>query len=131
MNLAEAIKNNSSGVFSYGTLDCFLWASNVVLDMTGTDPAKAWRGQYSDEYTALRLVMKHGGPVKAFCLAFGAYRTMNFVQPGDPVFLNQKCTQVDSINAAIAIHDGQQLVYMCGDGLAAAPASMGQGCWHV
>jgi hypothetical protein len=49
--------------FRWGECDCFLFAADWVLRVTGRDPAGAWRGGYADERTARRLMKAHGGPL--------------------------------------------------------------------
>jgi len=47
--------------FEWGTHDCCLWAADAVQALTGRDPAAQWRGTYSSELGAFRIVFKLGG----------------------------------------------------------------------
>lgn len=47
--------------FAYGEHDCSLFAADVVLALTGVDPAQQFRGKYRTEQAAYRLLARSGG----------------------------------------------------------------------
>jgi Domain of unknown function (DUF6950) len=47
--------------FQWGEADCILAMCNWVAERTGVDPALPWRGCYSDEEGAARIMAAHGG----------------------------------------------------------------------
>lgn len=47
--------------FAWGSHDCCLWAADAVQAVTGRDPAARWRGTYSSEVGAFRIVLALGG----------------------------------------------------------------------
>lgn len=67
--LAEAVESARTSTFAWGTLDCCLWAADVVHAITGIDPAATWRGTYSTEAEALALLDSLGGLAAVATLA--------------------------------------------------------------
>jgi hypothetical protein len=47
--------------FAWGSRDCCLFAADAVLCITGTDPAKGYRGRYKTAIGAARLQKLYGG----------------------------------------------------------------------
>lgn len=47
--------------FAWGAFDCTLFAADGIAAVTGTDPAAAWRGTYTDETGAGSLLQEQGG----------------------------------------------------------------------
>jgi hypothetical protein len=47
--------------FEWGVRDCSLFAADAVLCITGTDPAKGYRGRYKTAIGAARLQKMYGG----------------------------------------------------------------------
>lgn len=47
--------------FVWGQTDCVMATANYVRDLTGKDPAAAWRGTYDDEGGAVALYGAFGG----------------------------------------------------------------------
>lgn len=58
--LVKELQAASERPFSWGTHDCALFACNVVFALTGTDPAVIFRGSYSTEIGALRMIASYG-----------------------------------------------------------------------
>jgi len=54
--LERTIDQARDKVFAWGRFDCALWACDVVLAITGIDPAEAFRGTYADERGAHRAL---------------------------------------------------------------------------
>lgn len=58
--LYEQIKAASGRPFSYGTHDCATFAFDVRRAITGEDAAADWRGRYSTELGAARVMRRLG-----------------------------------------------------------------------
>lgn len=59
--VAATIKAATVRPFSWGELDCCLFAAEVVKAQTGTDLSADYRGRYSTELGAARVLKKLGG----------------------------------------------------------------------
>ena len=77
--------------FIYGALDCALFACGAVEAMTGVDPAAQYRGIYSTEKGAAKVLRKLGkGTLEAtFDDAFSTCPA-GFVQRGDLVWSGER-----------------------------------------
>lgn len=80
--------------FSWGTHDCIMFATAVIEAITGTDPARTWRGEYSSALGAARIFKQFGGFEEmiasvASLNGFGE-QSIPFAQRGDLVLLNRK-----------------------------------------
>jgi hypothetical protein len=60
-HLLAEIQAASDRPFSWGEHDCALFACNVVNAMTGTDPAREFRGKYNTKAGSARLSISYGG----------------------------------------------------------------------
>jgi hypothetical protein len=58
--LYEVIERNRQVDFAWGTTDCFCFAADCVLAITGCDFLKDYRGRYSDQETAEQFIAKYG-----------------------------------------------------------------------
>lgn len=132
MDLQNALEQYRDAEFNYGTLDCCLFVLNVVRDFTGIDYAEPWRGRYSSERGALKIIMGYGGMSGLVSAVLGRMiRPIWSVKPGDPVLIGYPLVEQDSIGGGLGIYDGSTLVYLTEKGLATAPVLWGKGCWHV
>lgn len=59
--LAETIEAAKKRSFSWGKFDCCLFAAECVKAQTGVDPMPEFRGRYTTEVGAKRLLTKFGG----------------------------------------------------------------------
>lgn len=55
------IKELRNDVFSWGKNDCCLFVADIVLEITGIDYAKEFRGRYNTRLGAMRFLSKNGG----------------------------------------------------------------------
>jgi hypothetical protein len=55
--------------FEWGVNDCALFAADAILAMTGTDPARDWRGRYASAREARALMRARGYADKGVLLA--------------------------------------------------------------
>jgi hypothetical protein len=90
--LATFIEAQRNRPFEWGQNDCCLFSCNMILEITGADPAAdVFRGKYDSALGAGRLLSKHGGVEKIasrICdrLGFGEIR-ITFASRGDVVLL--------------------------------------------
>lgn len=88
--LTELIDARRARPFEWGSNDCCLFACDVILELTGIDPAADLRGTYSSELSAVRLLSQLGGVAgiaTARCEAngFPEWPDPAFAQRGDVV----------------------------------------------
>ncbi len=55
--------------FEWGVHDCALFAADAILAITGTDPARDWRGRYTSARGARKLLRARGFADKAALLS--------------------------------------------------------------
>lgn len=85
--LIDLVKAREFIPFDWGKYDCCLFAADVVLEMTGKDYASDFRGKYSSEIGAKRLLSKAGGLEVVLSASFDEVE-FNFAQRGDLVLVN-------------------------------------------
>lgn len=97
--LDAVLRETATRDLEYGQLDCCLFSANVVLAMTGHDPAHDLRGQYDSERAAYNLMKElFGGYIEKTVAAlaqrsgFGEIPVL-MAQRGDVVLVgnNRKC----------------------------------------
>lgn len=125
--LSEEVDKAAHYKFSWGQHDCALFACNVVKAMTGEDPAKAFRGQYSTEQGAREALREHGGGTlyRTAVKAFGAPVPAVKAQRGDMVYLDKK-----QGGPALGICVGSHSVF-ASDGVTFRPMSECKHAWRV
>lgn len=57
--LTDFLRERREMPFIKGKNDCFLFAADAVLAMTGTDLVSMWRGKYESPLQAFRLISKY------------------------------------------------------------------------
>ena len=90
--LLTLINERRATPFAWGSHDCCMFACDAVLAMTGTDPAKPFRG-YSTKAEAAALIAEYGSLeslVAARCadLGFSELATPRKAQRGDLVLFD-------------------------------------------
>lgn len=123
--LAKEIEAARVRPFSFGEADCALWAADVVLAITGSDPAARWRGAYDSEFGALRLIAQHGGLRQMATEALGEPINPAFAQRGDMVLI------ADGGGYSLGICVGAQLAGMGERGLVFRPMSEAVCAWRT
>ena len=81
--LAHTIKAAIERPFSWGEFDCCLFAADCAVAVCGADPAEAYRGKYSSEAGAKRLLKKLHGSLEAAWDACFARVQPGLIQRGD------------------------------------------------
>lgn len=128
--LAAAVEARTERPFAWGEHDCFLFAADVVLAVTGQDPAAAWRGRYASEEEAEALIASLGGREAALVAAmaqFGAPEIRpTFAQRGDLVLVT-----IGNDIACGVILDGDRVVAPGAERLLALPRRLVLRAWAV
>jgi len=111
--LAAAVKEAETKPFQWGEHDCCLFAADIVLAMTGEDPAVAFRGRYRTATGAKRALTRYGrGSVPATVDAlFGARHRPQMARRGD--LLLAATAQGEAVGVCVGPH-----------GVFAAPAGL-------
>jgi hypothetical protein len=81
--LSDVIKAALGRPFSWGEFDCCLFAADCAVAVCGTDPAAQYRGQYTTEAGAKRLIKANHGSLEAAWDACFTRVSPAFVQRGD------------------------------------------------
>lgn len=85
--LGQFIADNRDRQFEWGNFDCILMACAAVEAMTGSDAAKAYRGQYSDRAGSAKALRDLGeGTLLKTVDAVFARKPPAFAQRGDLVW---------------------------------------------
>lgn len=130
-DLRSVLSRYESAAFAWGRLDCCLFVADVLKELHGVDYAAKWRGTYSTEFGAKRIVVRHGGVEGIARSAFGDMLPPESARDGDPVLLGRKLVERDSIGGALGICQDGQIVYLTERGLARAPLAAAAGCFRV
>lgn len=81
--LHDTIKAAIERPFSWGEYDCCLFAADCSLAVCGKDPAAEYRGKYTTEVGAKRLLKKQHGSLEAAWDAYFIRVPPAFIQRGD------------------------------------------------
>lgn len=124
--LNRYLEEHAAARFDYGVLDCALFCAGAVYEMTGTDPAAAFRGMYRSAASSVRALSEIGqGTLEATVDAMFKAIHPAMARRGD-----------------LALHDGSLGVVIGGDalflgdengvaGLIRIPRAEWQRCWTV
>ena len=125
--LVDYLKAQQNVTFQWGVNDCCLFASAGVLATTGFDPMQQWRGKYTTETGAMRLLKKHGGgSVKAaFTHVFGELKPRLNARCGDLALVDTE------LGDAVGIVHACRVWVMSPTGLTNLPISQAKGIWQV
>ncbi|WP_339935151.1 DUF6950 family protein [Vreelandella glaciei] len=106
--LHTQIKAASERPFSWGEFDCCLFAADCCIAICGVDPAADYRGRYTTEIGAKRVLRNiHGSLEGAWDAHFKRVR-INMRQRGDVVLFDSehgRCVGVVWANAIWAVTD--------------------------
>lgn len=112
--------------FCYGTVDCALFAADVVLALTGVDLAESFRGRYSSRSEAVALLGARGGLEAVVHEALGEpLPTPLLARRGDVLMVKTP------EGPALGICDGIRGQFAGPQGLAARPMSEWEKAWRV
>lgn len=127
--LIRFLVQNRSRPFCWGSWDCCLFASDAVREITGTDLAVAYRGQYHTMLGALRFL--HGSVVNvaeeiAWRYGIAAHAAAQDARPGDVILGCLEGTATLGI-----VSPARLAVFATTQGLADFPFSAAQRAWRI
>lgn len=62
--IGDFVQRTSASAFVFGVCDCVLWPADLVLEVTGVDPAAQFRGQYDSFISYRHLLTRQGGMLR-------------------------------------------------------------------
>lgn len=77
---------NANKKFTWGQLDCVLFANSAVTALTGKDHSAPF--SYESEAEAAEILQQHGGLSGLFTHVFGEPAEFNELEDGDPVLVD-------------------------------------------
>lgn len=86
--LAKFIEARQERAFCWGDSDCCLFVCDAINAMTGTDPGARWRGLYSSEKGARRVLRDNGGVAGIATLVLGQPVPALLAGRGDVVLID-------------------------------------------
>lgn len=123
---AIAIESARNKPFEWGTNDCCMFAANVVLAITGVDPAQEVRGTYDSAITAATVIGRQGGLENAISAVLGAPIDVRMAKRGDVIIYRPR----DDWPSAM-ICTGIAMVGPGETGMVTLPVRMGDKAWAV
>jgi len=123
--LAEFIEARRERAFSWGDSDCCLFVCDAIEAMTGSDPGGRWRGLYSSEKGARRVLRDNGGVSGIATLVLGAAVPAALAGRGDVAL-------IDSPNGeALALCLGGLIAAQGPDGIKFLDMKQAKAAWKV
>lgn len=123
--LAEFIEARRERAFSRGVSDCCMFVADAIEAMTGNDPAARWRGLYSTDKGAYRLLRDNGGVVGLCSLVLGSPIPSALAGRGDVVLIDAPEGE------ALAICLGGIIAAQSSKGVIFLPATAAKAAWKV
>lgn len=123
--LAEFIESRQERAFLWGESDCCLFVCDVIEAITGEDPGARWRGLYSSEKGARRVLRDNDGVAGIATLVLGPSVPPALAGRGDVVL-------IDTPNGeALAICLGDKIAAQGLDGIAFVPTAFAKVAWKT
>lgn len=123
--LAEFIEARRERAFSWAESDCCLFVCDAIEAMTGIDPGARWRGLYSTEKGARRVLRDNGGVSGIAATVLGPAVPSALAGRGDVVLIDTPHGE------ALAMCLGGIVAAQGGDGLIFVPAASAKAAWKV
>jgi len=123
--LAAFVEARRERAFSWGESDCCLFVCDGVEAITGVDPAARWRGLYTSEKGARRLLRDNGGVAGLAELAFGSPIQTPLAGRGDVVLIDTPAGE------ALALCTGQVIAAQGEVGLEFHPIGAAKAAWKI
>ncbi len=125
-DLADYLASHRDRVFTHGSHDCALFAAGAVLAMTGHDPAKAFRGKYKSQASAVRALRTIGaGDLESTIDSMFERVPPGFAQRGDLIWNGAAVGVCGGAVAWFVGAEGER------EGLVAIPRDQWRGAWRV
>ncbi|WP_156811430.1 DUF6950 family protein [Cupriavidus sp. USMAHM13] len=123
--LAAFIEARRDRAFARGSSDCCMFVADAVLEMTGVDHAVRWRGAYSSDKSALRLLRDYGGVAGFARLTLGEPVAAMQAGRGDIVLIDAPEGE------ALALCLGSAIAVQARNGLVFLPMSAAKAAWKI
>lgn len=123
--LANFVEARRERAFCWGGSDCALFVCDAIEAMTGTDPGGRWRGLYSSEKGARRVLRDNGGVRGIATLVLGEPCSPAIAGRGDVVLIETPGGE------ALAICIGVQIAAQGVEGIEFLPISAAKAAWKV
>jgi len=128
-HLQEFIETAASRPFEWGTFDCVQFVGEALDAMTGINPVENWRGRYTTETGAQRIINRdYGGS-----LTHGWTKIL-----GDPIPVSRAgrgdvvVVETDGVKATgIVDLTGERVACLSIDGLEFVPISAAVSAWKI
>ena len=132
--LEQFLRDHQYRPFRYGVWDCCLFVCDAILEMTGTDPAAAFRGKYSSRKQALTAIYEQTGrkSIESIVeqvtddLQMPEIRT-NRAARGDVVLIERP----RELSIGLVALNGYELIVVSQQGLWRLPPTHGLRAWQV
>lgn len=129
LNWATALQNqitqHKATPFAWGSHDCFTFAADCVLAMTGEDKMAKRRGKYKTELGANKMLKRIGGVEKAITGELGQPIEPAYAKRGDVVYFNSP------LGDTAGICMGSKIASPAPTGIAFTPMSKAIKAWSV
>lgn len=123
--LAEFVEQRLNDTFQYGVRDCCLFVCDGIEAMTGTDPGSRWRGLYTSEKGARRVLRDNGGVAGLAGLVLGAPVVAALAGRGDVVLIDTPDGE------ALALCIGAQIAAQGREGIEFHALASAKSAWKV
>ena len=132
--LGRFLASNQSRPFQYGSWDCCLFPCDSIREITGTDIAAEFRGQYASRKDAYAAIRSRAG--RASVRAVAEYVTtahqmpscpISYAQTGDLVLIQRP----DDYSLGILGLNGREIIVTRARGLCKIPLTHGVTAWHA
>lgn len=125
-DLATYLAAQHARPFQHGTHDCALFAAGAVMAMTGDDPAKAFRGRYKSQASAVRALRTIGaGDLESTITDMFERVEPAFAQRGDLIWNGEAVGVCDGAGAWFVGAEGER------EGMVSLPRWQWRGAWRV
>lgn len=125
VRLAAFVEARRERAFSWGESDCCLFVCDGVVAMTGVDPGARWRGLYSTEKGARRLLRDNDGVSGLAALAFGVPVVAALAGRGDVVLIDTPSGE------ALALCIGANIAAQGECGIEFHPVGAAKAAWKI
>lgn len=123
--LAAFIEARRARAFSRGVSDCCMFVADAVEAMTGVDYAARWRGFYTSDKAAFRLLRDYGGVVGVATMMLGPAVPAALAGRGDVVVIDAPEGE------ALALCVGDKIAVQGRDGIIFLPMSAAKAAWKI
>lgn len=112
-HLSNILDKYQDAPFEWGKTDCCMMTSDIILELTGVDPADKFRGEYTTETGAKRALVKYGSIEDTLDQHFKRI-SINFANRGDPVMFTSELGVTMGVKwlggLLVMTHDGLRIL---------------------